>query len=107
MAQRLMNRLPKSRSVINNHTFHNTTSFVVCVNEDQEKLPTFYWQHKLHKQPYKAQFIANSSSCTTSELFKLLTSCLTIKYQVIKYCKKSMQGPVKLSFSQSKIHLRY
>ena len=27
---------------------------------------------------YKARFIANSSSCTTTELSKLLTSCLTI-----------------------------
>ena len=34
-------------------------------------------------------FIANSSSCTTTELSKLLTSCLTtIKKHVIKYCEK-------------------
>ena len=35
---------------------------------------------------YKARFIANSSSCTTTELSKLLTMCLTaIKtcYQVL------------------------
>ena len=38
---------------------------------------------------YKARFIANSSSCTTTELSKLLTSCLTaVKKHVIKYCKK-------------------
>ena len=38
---------------------------------------------------YKARFIANSSSCTTTELSKLLTSCLTtIKNHVIKYCEK-------------------
>ena len=30
------------------------------------------------KKTYKAQFIANSSSCTTTELSKLLTSCLTL-----------------------------
>ena len=29
------------------------------------------------KKPYKARFIANSSSCTTTELSKLLTSYLT------------------------------
>ena len=28
-------------------------------------------------KPYKARFIANSSSYTTAELSKLLTSCLT------------------------------
>ena len=41
------------------------------------------------KKPYKARFIANSSSCMTTELSKLLTSCLTaVKKHVIKYCKK-------------------
>ena len=44
---------------------------------------------KLHKRPYKARFIANSSSCTTTELSKLLTSCLTtVKNHVIRYCEK-------------------
>ena len=47
-----------------------------------------YWLPKLHKRPYNARFIANSSSCTTTELSKLLTSCLTaIKAKVIKYCE--------------------
>ena len=44
--------------------------FSVCVNEGQGKLPTLYWLPKLHKRPYKARFIANSSSCTTTELSK-------------------------------------
>ena len=43
----------------------------------------------LHKKTYKARFIANSSSCTTTELSKLLTSCLTaVKNHVIRYCEK-------------------
>ena len=62
-----------------------------------------YWLPKLHKRPYKARFIANSSSCTTTELSKLLTSCLTaIKAKVIKYCEtvyqrsgKNMFWPIK------------
>ena len=62
---------------------------VLTLNVIQERLPTFYWLPKLHKKPYKARFIANSSSCTTTELSKLLTSCLTtIKNLVIKYCEK-------------------
>ena len=98
----------KEKSVINNHIFHNATRFAVSVNEDQERLPTFYWLPKLHKKPYKARFIANSSSCTTTELSKLLTSCLTtIKTHVINIVKKSMKGPVKIFFGQSKIHVRY
>ena len=39
----------KEKSVINNHTFHNATRFALSVNEDQERLPTFYWLPKLHK----------------------------------------------------------
>ena len=39
----------KEKSVINNHIFHNATRFTVSVNEDQERLPTFYWLPKLHK----------------------------------------------------------
>ena len=35
------------------------------------------WLPKLHKQPYKSRLIANSSSCSTTELSKLLISCLT------------------------------
>ena len=43
---------------------------------------------KNRQQRTKARFIANSSSCTTTELSKLLTSCLTaIKAKVIKYCE--------------------
>ena len=53
----------------------------------------------------KDRFIANSSSCTTTELSKLLTSCLTaIKAKVIKYYEtvyersgKNMFCPIKNS----------
>ena len=58
----------------------------------QEKLPTFYWLPKLHKRPYIARFIANSSSCTTTSLSIMLTSCLTaIKNHWIKYCEKTYE----------------
>ena len=47
---------------------------------------------KLHKRPYKACFIANSSSCTTTSLSQVLTSCLTaIKNHWIKYCEKTYE----------------
>ena len=37
----------------------------------------------------RAQFIANASSCATTELSKLLNSCLTTKKNhVFKYCEK-------------------
>ena len=44
------------------------------------------WLPKLHKRLYKSRFIANSSSCTTIELSKLLTFCLTaVKNHFIKH----------------------
>ena len=51
----------KEKSVINNHIFHNTIRCAVSVNEDNEKLPTFYWLPQLHKRPCKTRLIANSS----------------------------------------------
>ena len=53
---------------------------------------------------YKARFIANSSSCTTTELSKLLTSCLTaVKKHVIKYCEKVYERSSKNLFWSIKI----
>ena len=37
-------------SATNNRIFHNATRFAVSVNEDQERLSTFYWLPKLHKK---------------------------------------------------------
>ena len=73
-------------SILNSHSNNLPYKFAVNVKESQDKLPTMYWLPKLNKRPYKARFIANSSSCTTTELSTLLTSCLTaIKAKVIKY----------------------
>ena len=74
-------------SIFDRHRCHMAAKFGLFVDEDHSKLPTLYWLPKLHKQPYKSRFIANSSACTTTELSILLTSCLTaIKNHVIKYC---------------------
>ena len=77
--------MAEERSVVNDHISFLASKFAVCVTEGQDKLPTLYWLFKLHKRHYKARFIANSSSCTTTKISKLLTSCLTaIKKHVIK-----------------------
>ena len=74
---------------MNGHCNHLGVKFSVCVKERQDRLPTMYWLPKLHKRPYKARFIANSSSCTTTELFRFLTSCHTaVKNHIIRYCEK-------------------
>lgn len=58
-----------------------------------------YWIPKLHKQPYGARFIANSSSCSTTNISKLLTSCLTaIKSHVKRYCDKAYENTGKHLF---------
>ena len=81
--------MAEERSIVNDHICHSATKFNVCVTEGQGKL--LYWLPKLHKRPYKAR-IANLSSCTTPELSKLLTSCLTaIKNHVIIYCDKGFE----------------
>ena len=73
--------------------------FAVNVQERQDKLPTMYWLPKLHKRPYKVRFIANSSSCTTTELSKLLTSCLTaVKSRVIRYYETVYERSRKMCF---------
>ena len=72
--------------VVDEHGCNTALHFGVKTKENQDKVPTLYWLPKLHKIPYKARFIASSSSCTTAELSKLLTSCLTaVKtcYQVL------------------------
>ena len=74
------------KTVVNSHSNDLPYNFAVNVKDRQDKLPTMYWLLQLHKRPYKARFIANSSSCTTTELSKLLTSCLTaVKSRVIRY----------------------
>ena len=66
--------------------------------------PTIYWLPKLRKRPYNARLIANSSSCTTTELSKLLTSCLTaVKNHVIRYCVKVYERSGKNLFWAIKI----
>ena len=66
------NRLDET-SVVERYRCHMSAKFGVFVDEDHSKLQSL--------------FIANSSSCTTTDLSILLTSCLTaIKDHVIKYC---------------------
>ena len=74
------------KNVVNSHSNEFPYKFAENVKERQDKLPTIYWLPNLHKRLYKARFIANSSSCTTIYLSKLLSSCLTaVKSHVIYY----------------------
>ena len=87
------------KSVVDRHRCHMAAKFGVFVDEDQSKLPTLYWLPKLHKRPYKSHLLASSSSCTTTELSIILTSCLTaIKNHVIKYCRNVFERNGKSIF---------
>ena len=78
------------------------------IDEDHSKLPTLNWLHKLHKQPYKSRFIANSRACTTTELSILLTSYLTaIQNHVIKYCTTVYERNGKKLFGLLKIQVKF
>ena len=77
-----------ARLIVDGHGCHTALNFGVKAKENEDKVPSLYLLPKLHKKTHKARFIANSSSCTTTELSKLLTSCLTaVKKHVIKYCE--------------------
>ncbi len=52
-----------------------------------------YWLPKLHKNPFKSRFIANSSNCSTTTLSKHITSALTaVKDHVVKYCDATFRN---------------
>ena len=62
----------------------------------------------IKKKLYKARFIANSSSCTTTELSKVLTSCLTaVKNMLSSTVKRYMRDPVKTYFGLLKIQVKF
>ena len=65
------------------------------LSEEDQNLPYLYWTPKLHKSPYKHQFIADSSKCMTKDLSCLLTKVLsTIKDGLVRHCntKTSCNG---------------
>ena len=60
------------------------------------------------KNPLKPNFLANSSSCTTTELSKLLTLCLTaVKNMLSSIVKRYMRDPVKTYFGLLKILMKF
>ena len=74
------------KTVVISHLNELPIKLSLGVKDRQDRLPTVYWLHKLHKRLYKARFIANSNSCTTTELSKLLNYCLTaVKFHVIRH----------------------
>ena len=96
------------RVIVDVHGCHTALYFGVRTKENQDRVSTLYWLPKLHKNPYKATFIAKSSSCTTTELSKLLTPCLTaVKNMLSSTVKRYMKDPVKTYFGLLKIQVKF
>ena len=97
--------------IVDGHSGHTVIQpyiFGVKAKGNQEKVPMLYWLPKLHKKPYKVRFIANSSSCTTTELSKLLTLCLiAVKNMSSSIVKRYMRNPVKSYFGLLKIQVKF
>ena len=56
---------------------------------------------------YKIWSLPFTSSCTTTELFKLLTSCLTVLENMLSsIVKRYMRDPVKTCFGLLKIQVK-
>ena len=96
------------RVIVDGHGCHTALHFSVKAKENQDKSPTLYRLPILHKKHYKAKFIANSSSCLTTELSKLLTSCLSaVKNMLSSIVKRYMRDPVKTYFGLLKIQVKF
>jgi len=60
----------------------------ISVPEDELKLPIIFATGKLHKNPYKARFIASSRQCSTKRLSVLLSNILShFRKHLAQYCK--------------------
>ena len=82
------------------HVCRTALHFGVKAEENQDRVSILYWLPKLHTNPYKARFTANSSSCTTTEFSKLLTSCLTaVKNMLSSSVKRYTRDPEKYVWS--------
>ena len=63
-------------------------SFDIKVEEEDKRLARFFWNPKLHKNPYKARFIAGARKCVTKPLNILVnTSLKLLKKGFEKYCE--------------------
>ena len=79
--------------IIRTHTTISENVFPVTLQQKEKHLPQIYWIPKLHKTPYKARFIAGSSSCTISKVSKLITECLKLvkSHLYTSYCNTNLE----------------
>ena len=84
--------------IVDGHSCHTAPHFGVKAKIKTKFLCCTGYLNSI-KKTYKARFIANSSACTTTELSKLLASCLTaVKNMLLSIVKRYMRDPVKTYF---------
>ena len=87
------------RKLLSTGMFVKQSCILVSKLTKKDNVSTVYCSPKLHKKPYKACFIANSSSCMTTELSKMLASCLTaVKNKLLSTAKRYMKDLVRIYF---------
>ena len=93
--------------VVDGHGYHAALHFGVKAKETKTKfLRCTGYQNSI--KTYKARVITISSSCTTTELSKLLTSCLTaVKNILSSTVKRYMRDLVKIYFGLLKIQVKF
>ena len=84
------------RVVVGGHGCRAALHFGVKAREGQGRVLALCWLSRLHREPYGAEFIAISGSCTATELSKLLASCLTaVEERAVRYCEKVYERSCK------------
>ena len=83
-----INQVNTVDELIQTHATTLADVFNIKLQQKEKNLPQIDWIPKLHKTPYKARFIAGSSSCTTTRLSKLIIECLKlVRSHCTAYCK--------------------
>ena len=78
----------KEADIIERHCKLQKDMFGIDVDEINKKLPRIFWNPKLHKNPYKARYIAGATNCSTKQLSRLVTKALQELLKNFKrYCK--------------------
>ena len=89
------------------HGCHTALHFGVKAKENQTEFQRCTGYLNFIKS-YKARFIANSSSCTTTDLFKSLALCLTaVKNMLSSIVNRYMRDWVKTYFGLLKIQVKF
>lgn len=73
---------------VDNISKYLSVNFDIRVEPNNNRLAKIFWNPKLHKNPYKARFIAGAKCCVTKPLNIQVNSCLKILRDYFqKYCE--------------------